>query len=277
MPFIPFDDRPISIDEGSREVQLPHETGISLTTREHENPYKAVSMADLMTETNYLNPDVEVIAEINTAESFETFGELLNTGHGVIGTTHAEDVETLVNRVIEQGLAAYLLREIDVVVFPHHVEGKRYVTQVVELLSGSEYDSLAPETKRGRDGRPKHGGAGTIEKGDATIHYNTIAWREPDGTFRFVGNPERTAHDGSVKTPDHTARSRHHVFTRLAERTDRDLEAVKEEYVRKHRYVRYLVRDGVTDFEELFEFLSDLRTDEAATVERAARTMRGRP
>jgi hypothetical protein len=31
MPFVPFRDRPISIDEGSREVRLPHETGVSLT------------------------------------------------------------------------------------------------------------------------------------------------------------------------------------------------------------------------------------------------------
>ncbi len=63
-PLIPFDDRPVSIDEGSREVRLPHETGVSLTTREHEEAYKAVSMSELMTEANYLNPDVEVIAEI---------------------------------------------------------------------------------------------------------------------------------------------------------------------------------------------------------------------
>jgi len=80
MPFIPFDDRPISIDEGSREVRLPHETGVALTTRDHENSYKAVSMASLMTEANYLNPDVEVIAEINTPASFETFAESINTG-----------------------------------------------------------------------------------------------------------------------------------------------------------------------------------------------------
>jgi hypothetical protein len=37
-------------------------------------------MADLMTQCNYLNPDIEVIAEINTAASFETFAETLNTG-----------------------------------------------------------------------------------------------------------------------------------------------------------------------------------------------------
>jgi len=40
------------------------------------------------------------------------------------------------------------------------------------------------------------------------------------------------------------------------------------EFRRNHRYVEYFVREGVTDFEELFAFLADLRTDEAATVER---------
>jgi type IV secretory pathway ATPase VirB11/archaellum biosynthesis ATPase len=81
MPFVPYDDRPVSIDEGSQEVRLPHETGVSLTTRDHENEYKRVSIAWLMTETNYLNPDAGVIAEINTPASFETFGERLNTGY----------------------------------------------------------------------------------------------------------------------------------------------------------------------------------------------------
>jgi type IV secretory pathway ATPase VirB11/archaellum biosynthesis ATPase len=65
VPFIRYRDRPVSIDEGSREVWLPHETGVSLTTRDHPEEYKRVSMADLMTETNYLNPDVEFIAENN--------------------------------------------------------------------------------------------------------------------------------------------------------------------------------------------------------------------
>lgn len=40
-PFIPFDDRPVSIDEGSREVRLPHETGCRsrrATTRTRTRP-----------------------------------------------------------------------------------------------------------------------------------------------------------------------------------------------------------------------------------------------
>jgi type IV secretory pathway ATPase VirB11/archaellum biosynthesis ATPase len=252
MPFVPFDSRPISIDEGSREVELPHETGVSLTTRAHEQEYKRVSMADLMTEANYLNPDVEVIAEINTPESFRTFGETLNTGHGVLGTTHAEDVTTLVNRVIEQGLPSYLLGEIDLVVFPRQIDGERYVSEAVELAcEETAFVDCA-------------GGGDVIEKDETAVAWNRVGARS-DGEFDLAYDHPNL--DDAVRRLDHR------VFHRIAERTDRDVSTVEEEFHRKHRYVQYLLREGVTDFTETFEFLADLRVDEPATVERVRRTM----
>jgi hypothetical protein len=252
MPFVPYDDRPISIDEGSREVRVPHETGVSLTTRDHESEYKRVTMADLMTETNYLNPDLEVIAEINTPASFETFAETLNTGHGVVGTTHAEDSETLVNRVVEQGLPPYLLREIDLVVFPRKSDDDRYVGEVVELLSASEFEALGAA--------PDDPDAGVIEKDGERIYWHRVAERRPDGSFAFAySHPE-------LGDERHAVDCR--AFHRLATLTDRSVEAVEAEFRRKHRYVEYCCLEDVSDFEELFAFLADLQTDEAATVER---------
>ncbi|WP_134669405.1 type II/IV secretion system ATPase subunit [Halorussus marinus] len=253
MPFVPYRDRPISIDEGSREVRLPHETSVSLTTRDHESDYKRVTMADLMTECNYLNPDVEVIAEINTPASFRTFAESLNTGHSIIGTTHAEDVEKLVNRVVEQGLPPYLLRELDLVVFPRRVDGERYVGEVVELLSESAFEALDADRSR----------CGAVRKDDATVYWNTVAYRDTDGRYRF-------AYDHPQLGDDERDR-RHRFFHRLAARGDRTVEDVEAEFHRKHRYVQYLQREGMDDFEALFGFLSDLQTNEAATVERANR------
>ena len=251
MPFIPYQDRPISIDEGSKEVRLPHETGVSLTTRDHESDYKRVTMADLMTECNYLNPDVEVIAEINTPASFRTFAEILNTGHGVIGTTHAEDVEKLINRVIEQGLPAYLLAEIDLVVFPKLVDGERYVGRVVELISESVFEEI--------DG----GRCDVIEKDGTTVYWNEVARRDTDGSFRFeYDHPQLGDEQRSL---------RFRYFHRLAAATDRTVEAVEAEFHRKHRYVQYLEREGIDDFQELFSFLADLQMNEAATVERVRR------
>jgi type IV secretory pathway ATPase VirB11/archaellum biosynthesis ATPase len=262
MPFVPFSDRPISIDEGSREVRLPHETGVSLTTRDHESDHKRVSMSDLMTQCNYLNPDVEVIAEVNTDESFETFAETLNTGHGLIGTTHAADIETLVNRVIEQGLPAYLLREVDLVVFPRRVDGDRYVGQVVELLGESTFRELDDDER-----------CGVIRKQGTAVYWNTIAWRRPDGEFGFACDGI-AAGDASntVEGAQSGDRGRKlHTFRRLAELTDSSVGAVEDEFRSKHRYVRHFCREGIDDFDELFDLLADLGTDEAATVERLSR------
>ncbi len=292
MPFVDFRDRPISIDEGSREVRLPHETGVSLTTRDHESDYKRVTMADLMTECNYLNPDVEVIAEINTPESFATFAETLNTGHGVVGTTHAEDVEKLVNRVVEQGLPPYLLRELDLVVFPRRSGDDRYVARAVELLSEQEYRAVvgddAPSGPGDASGEDSRTGAeddaadeppgsvsdhlgderrhGVIEKDGTAVYYNAVAWRDHGGEFHLAYDHPQLGDD--------ERRCATRAFHRLAERTDRPVEDVEAEFHRKHRYVRYLHREGVDDFDALFEFLADLRTNEAATVERARRTDR---
>ena len=247
MPFIPYRDRPISIDEGSREVRIPHETGVSLTTREHERDHRRVTMADLMTQCNYLNPDVEVIAEINTPASFETFAETLNTGHGVLGTTHAPDIETLVNRIIEKGVPTYLLAEIDLVVFPRHVDGDRYVSEVVEFVD----DPL--DTGR----------SGTIEKDGATIHYNVLCRRGPDGAFDLAyRHPQLGDGDRRVDTA---------IFERVSTLRDEPVGTVEETFHRRHRYVKYLVKEGVTDFEALFGVLADLETNEAATVERLRR------
>jgi len=250
MPFVSFRDRPVSIDEGSREVWLPHETGVSLTTREHQDEYKRVTMADLMTETNYLNPDVELIAEINTPASFETFAEVLNTGHGVIGTTHAADVETLVNRIVEQNVPTYLLDEIDLLVFPRNVDGERYVAEVVEFIGEERFREFDRDEEA----------CGVVRKGETTVYWNAVARRTHDGEYDLayahpaVGDDERR-----VETD---------VFDRLAELTDQPVEDIESDFHRKHRYVEYLQRDGVTDGDELFSLLADLETDEAATVER---------
>ena len=253
MPFVPFDHRPVSIDEGSREVALPHETGVSLTTRDHQTPYKRVTMADLMTETNYLNPDVEVIAEVNTPESFATFAETLNTGHGVVGTTHAESVEKLVNRVVEQGLPSYLLAELDLVVFPRHTDGERYVGRAVEFVDEATYESCS-------------GPKGVVEKDDATIYYDEVLARTPEGTF------ERAYEHPDLHEDATTRRCEHAVFETIADRTDRTVDAVEDEFHRKHRYVEHFVQADVRDVDELFSVVADLRTDETATVAARAST-----
>ena len=173
----------------------------------------------------------------------------------MIGTTHAGDVETLVNRVVEQNVPTYLLDEVDLLVFPRHVDGERYVGEVVEFVDEDRFR----EFERERD----DDACGVVRKDDATVYWNRVARRRHDGTYEFayehpaLGDDERQC--------------RTTVFEGIAGAVDEPVEHVEESFHRKHRYVRYLQREGITDGDELFAFLADLRTDEAATVERLQR------
>lgn len=190
----------------------------------------------------------------------------LYTGHGLIGTTHAADVETLVNRVIEQDVPTYLLDEIDLLVFPRHVDGERYVGEVVELVG--------EESFRRFDRQRDDGSCGVVRKGDATVYWNTVVSRRHDGGYEIAyAHPDLGDEERDVHTE---------VFERLAGLTDQPAEAIEEDFHRKHRYVRYFEREGVADGEELFAFLADLESNEAATVERIRQQTtsvppRGRP
>jgi hypothetical protein len=179
----------------------------------------------------------------------------------VIGTTHAGDVETLVNRVVEQNVPTYLLDEVDLLVFPRHVDGERYVGEVVEFVDEDRFR----EFDRERDDDQ----CGVVRKDDATVYWNTVASRRHNGTYEF-------AYDHPA-LGDEERQCRTTVFEGIAEAVDRPVERVEESFHRKHRYVRYLQREGITDGDELFAFLADLRTDEAATVERLQRRTPARP
>jgi len=249
-PFIRYDARPVRIGEGSREIRIPHETGVSLTVRKRQNGLEDVSMRELIEETGDLNPDIEVLPEINSAEAFGTLREVLQAGHGVLGTANAETVEALLNRAVSKGLPPYLLSEIDVVVFQRQSGGDRYVDSVVELCSEREAERLDRPTQ-------------SVEIDGVSIHYERILDRTAEGEWEFAYE--------HPKLGDPTAAGDIRTFARLAEGTGRSHGEVESEFHRKHGYVEYLVRDGIADPEALFGFLSDLRTNEAATVERIRR------
>jgi len=177
-------------------------------------------------------------------------------------------VETLVNRVVEQDVPTYLLDEVDLLVFPRHVDGERYVGEVIEFVGEERFRELDRE----RD----DGTCGIVRKGDATVYWNAVARRRHDGSYDLAyDHPDlhdkRTdsgpadAGDGN-DAPERRVQT--DVFERLADLTDSPVDSVKSAFHRKHRYVQYLQREGVTDGEELFALLADLETDEAATVER---------
>lgn len=164
-------------------------------------------------------------------------------------------METLVNRVIEQGLPAYLLREIDLLVFPQQVGDDRYVGEVVELVDETTYRNLE------RDGARR----GTVRKDGTTVYWTAAVWRDQDGTYQFAYDHP------SLDDDDGDSEGTIAAFDRLADDINCPIDEVEAMFHRRHRYVRYLVKEGIADVDELFTVLADLETNEAATVERLRR------
>lgn len=136
------------------------------------------------------------------------------------------------------------------------MDGERYVGEMVELVSADEYDDLGGEK-------------GCIEKEGSTVHWNRVAWRDHDGTFHLAYDHPQL--DGAGATGDADRRCDLRFFHHLADATDRPVEDVEAEFHRKHQYVRYMVSEGMDDFDAVFGFLADLHNDETATVERLRR------
>ncbi|MFB6071031.1 MAG: secretion system protein [Halanaeroarchaeum sp.] len=63
------------------------------------------------------------------------------------------------------------------------------------------------------------------------------------------------------------------VVAVLAVRLGTDTADLRAAHDRRLRYVRFLVESGRTDVDDLFAFLADLRTDEAATLDRIRRVL----
>jgi hypothetical protein len=131
---------------------------------------------------------------------------------------------------------------------------------VVELLDEQSFRDLD------RDER-----CGVVRKEGTAVYWNTVAWRDPDGGFGFAYDHPALSEDATAGATDTDRVCEMHTFERIASLTDRSVDAVEDEFHRKHRYVRYFVQEDVDDFDDLFDLLADLETDEAATVERLHR------
>lgn len=237
LPFLGPDDRVVSIDTGAREIQLPAATGVTLSTQDHHGP-NPVSMSELQAQAAVLNPDMEIIADLSTPEHFRTFGQSIQSGHGLLGTAQATDVTRFVTQAIEQGLAPSLIAEIDIVVFSRHVDGERFVGTVIEFLTPSE---AGPDAQ-------------TVTCAGSSIQYRVVCRRRSDGEYAFPAGDDGELAPGTM--------------ARLAASEHRAVSDLEREFKRTKRYVRYLQKAGIDDAVALRELLADLRRDEAATLER---------
>ena len=94
--FIEPGEKIVSVED-TPELNLPHENWIQSVTRGVGTPGE-ITMFDLLKASLRQRPDVIIVGEVRGEEAF-TLLQSIATGHGGLGTIHADSVEATINRL----------------------------------------------------------------------------------------------------------------------------------------------------------------------------------
>jgi len=144
--FIPPEAKVVSIED-TPELRLPHEHWIQKIAREGIDGAGAVTMFDLLKAALRERPDYIVVGEVRGKEAYVLF-QGMATGHPGLATIHAEDMDTLVDRLTTPpiSLPASLLHALDIILFM----GRSRVGSVDVRRVREMYEVVTVDMKSGR-------------------------------------------------------------------------------------------------------------------------------
>jgi archaeal flagellar protein FlaI len=141
--FIPPSQRIISIED-TREIELSepqHWNWVPLGSRS-SNPegQGEVTMLDLMIASLRMRPDRIIVGEVRSKKQAETLFEAMHTGHSVYTTMHADTVEQMKRRLLEEpiGIPKNEVEALQIMVVQHRDRRKnvRKTLEVAEIMYG---------------------------------------------------------------------------------------------------------------------------------------------
>lgn len=97
LPFIKSSAKIVSIED-TAEVVVPHANWVRELTRDTGRPESSVTMFDLLRSALRQRPNYIIVGEIRGAEGAIAF-QAIQTGHPVLSTFHASDIDTLIQRL----------------------------------------------------------------------------------------------------------------------------------------------------------------------------------
>ena len=151
--FIPPQARIVSLED-TREINILHENWLPSVSREGMgiNEGSEIDLFTLLKESFRQRPDYVIVGEIRGKEAYVLF-QGAASGHCILSTMHAEDVQTMIRRLETQpiNLSPSLVNSLDVVcsmigtkVRNQEVRRLKDVTEIVEV--GNELGSVATNT-----------------------------------------------------------------------------------------------------------------------------------
>lgn len=154
MSRFPNDRRLITIENSVREFDLVKRDAngrvlnnvVHLVTHDSDDESKSVTMQKLLTASLTMNPDSICVAEMKNEEAWEA-QEAARTGHTVLTTTHASNINGIYSRLATLCLQKYSNVPYDIIIslvtdaFPLGIytkqldDGKRHIMEIAECES----------------------------------------------------------------------------------------------------------------------------------------------
>lgn len=232
-PFVPAEARPVGIEGPGSPLDLPHETAVSIASAGSDPDDWRGPDPSSARTRDALHPDVLVFSDVSDPDTFSQFGATLPTGRSVFAAARIESRGSFVQMASAAGVSPERLAPIDLVVELPRPTEQRATVWVPEPV-GKDSGDPSETPSRSRTHLEWHPALTDREAGDPGLSAALL-----DSLTR-QGAGQKTVEDG---------------------------------FARRVQYVRFLTAHGMTDRDGLLEFLADLRTDEAATIERIQRSV----
>ena len=238
--FIPPGAKVVSIED-TPELRLPHEHWVQMIAREAPGEGKAVTMFDLLKAALRERPDYIIVGEVRGREAYVLF-QGMATGHPGMATIHAEDLETLVDRLTTPpiSLPVSLLHALDIVIFMGHARvGSIDVRRVKEV-----HEVVTVDLKNGRP-----------------ITNHLVRWVPGEDRFEFVSDKsyvlDKIIRERGISPDSVWGELRRRAFV---------LNWMKDNNVRYYRDVGRIIARYYKDPEKLLEELGYAETGDAQRI-----------
>ncbi|MGM0509499.1 MAG: type II/IV secretion system ATPase subunit [Thermoplasmatota archaeon] len=231
--FIPPQMKIVSIED-TRELNLPHDNWVPLLTRSgfgetDETGKKAgeINMFELLQAALRQRPQYMMVGEVRGAEAYVVF-QAMATGKAAYTTFHADDVQTMVNRMENDpiNLPRALVAALDVVLLQAKVKvGKGMVRRIKAI---TEIVGVEPETNE-------------------LITNDAYSWNPADDSFNYSGHS--------------------YIYSKVAESKNWTSRQMEREVKRRKMVLDYLNKNDITNYKEFAQITSSYYRDKESVIE----------
>jgi flagellar protein FlaI len=232
--FIPPDQKIVSVED-TPELNLSHRNWIQSISR-GGGVAGEITLFDLLKNAMRQRPDIIIVGEVRGAEAFTLF-QAIATGHGGLGTVHADSVQAAVNRLTTEPMnvpKSLLGSTLDCVVMQLRIKLKdKSVRRMVNVAEIVGYEAAT----------------------DQIVLNNAFKWDPVTDSYIFSG------------------RSR--LFEKITKRYGTSVDKIRSDIEDRRIFLSWMMRKNIRDYRDLSQQIREFYSDPGTSIDRAMRGLQG--